>query len=316
MYYPYLRGKQFELITIRDLANISLLKNTHPIIEPVRKDFRQLNRTIEALHKKRVGSTLIINPMHGGDKKANTEQILEEVINNSTLSAYLNMGIILEANSNIEQELEIVDQYNNYKFTIIHYGYPDGKNIAELIRKKKNISRNVFIERKIGKLYQMHFQNHDTEKILIRDGFNIQRKNALYPLKEHFSDLHITYKMENMDGFGDFLIVGDEYSETGGPAYAVVIHLTYLNHDDNDMFIYHFKSDQTDSPVDPGGKFLEALKKMIKEVKKSRSSIYKSNACIQFIQLNEKEHFPGLGMVKKLSMQHHIELIENYLSNK
>ena len=30
-----------------------------------------------------------------------------------------------------------------------------------------------------------------------------------------------------MDGFGDFLIVGDDYSDTGGPAYAVAIHLTF-----------------------------------------------------------------------------------------
>jgi hypothetical protein len=31
-----------------------------------------------------------------------------------------------------------------------------------------------------------------------------------------------------MDGFGDFLIVGDDYSESGGPAYAIAIHLTFI----------------------------------------------------------------------------------------
>lgn len=43
-----------------------------------------------------------------------------------------------------------------------------------------------------------------------------------------------------MNGFGDFLIVGDEFSESGGPAYAVAIHLTYINtkHED-EMYIYH-----------------------------------------------------------------------------
>ena len=36
------------------------------------------------------------------------------------------------------------------------------------------------------------------------------------PLPKFFSDLHITYQEEGMDGFGDFLMVGDAFSETGG----------------------------------------------------------------------------------------------------
>ena len=35
------------------------------------------------------------------------------------------------------------------------------------------------------------------------------------------------------------MIVGDDYMESGGPAYAVAIHLTYLNKE-GDMFIRHF----------------------------------------------------------------------------
>lgn len=56
----------------------------------------------------------------------------------------------------------------------------------------------------------------------------LKEKNADYPPIEEFSDLHITFGEEGMDGFGDFLIVGDDYTEGGGPAYAVAIHLTFL----------------------------------------------------------------------------------------
>ena len=121
--------------------------------------------------------------------------------------------------------------------------------------------------------------------------------------------------MEGMDGFGDYLIVGDDYSETGGPAYAVAVHLTYLENDD-DMFIYHFKSDQTDSPTDPGGKFLEALEKLVKAINNPKSLIFKSRACSEYLELFEKQHYPGLGYVKKLSMQHHIELIADLIKRE
>lgn len=38
MYYPYLRGKMYELIAIRDLINENLIDTEyiHPIIEPVK----------------------------------------------------------------------------------------------------------------------------------------------------------------------------------------------------------------------------------------------------------------------------------------
>jgi len=88
--------------------------------------------------------------------------------------------------------------------------------------------------------------------------------------------------------------------------------MTYLDTDD-DMFIYHFISYQTDSPTDPGGKFIEALSKLAKEIKNPKTLIYKSNACSEFLQLFEKKHYPGLGYVKKLSMWHHFELMANYI---
>ena len=116
-----------------------------------------------------------------------------------------------------------------------------------------------------------------------------------------------------MDGFGDFLIVGDDYSESGGPAYTVVIHLTFIDPDkDNAMFIHHFKSKRRDTPTDPAGKFKEALDVMMKELNRPTSHILETSAVKEFRELHAKKHFPGLGYVKKLSMKHHIETLANY----
>jgi len=158
-----------------------------------------------------------------------------------------------------------------------------------------NIKRHVFIEGYAQKLYQRHLKNKNTKRILVRDGFKAQKKNAHYPPTDHFSDLHITYPDEGMDGFGDFLIVGDEFKVGGGPAYAVAIHLTYLD-EDEDMNIFHFISDQTDSPTDPGGKFLEALYKLVKEIKKPKSQIFKSSACEEYLDFYDKSILPVNGV--------------------
>jgi hypothetical protein len=130
---------------------------------------------------------------------------------------------------------------------------------------------------------------------------------------EPFSDLHATFTDEGMDGFGDFLIVGDDYSETGGPAYAVAIHLTFIDREQDDsMLIYHFKSQRQDTPTDPAGKFAEALAEMMTTLNARGSKVLETDAVKEFRMLHKQGHFPGLGYVKKLSMNHHIETLANY----
>lgn len=47
MYYPYLRGKQYELIAVRELIEKKLIsKNVVPIIEPI-KETATLRSTLE-----------------------------------------------------------------------------------------------------------------------------------------------------------------------------------------------------------------------------------------------------------------------------
>ena len=258
MYYPYFRGKQFELILLRD--NAELLKNNNicPIIEPVRKDFSALVRSLTELNDKETNCILILNPK-AGKNPVPTSSILK--LYRKGLSNYRNIsiGYLLDATSNIDELLDLSNEFSRVKFSILHFGYTKSRKLSDAISGLRNIETHIFFEGLAGKLYQRRFKGKDIIRILIRDGFKPQKKNADYPPSEHFYD-YITYPDEGMEGFGDYLIVGGDYSEAGGPAYAVVIHLTYLDSEDN-MFIYHFLSDQTDSPTDPGGKFLEALSK-------------------------------------------------------
>ena len=311
MYYPFLRGKQFELILLRENAKLLKANNIHPVIEPVKSEFKALERALKVLNTENVNCTLIINP-NAGSNPVTIKKIQEELINQNIKDhKNLSIGFILSTKSSLSDLTDLLKTYPNFDFSIVHYGYTNGKEVANTIQEYANIKRHVFIDGYAGKLYQRHLKKDGVNRILIRDGFKSQKKNSLYPPSEHFSDLHITYTDEGMNGFGNFLIVGNEYNETGVPVYPIVIHLTYLDEDD-DMFIYHFISDQTDSPTDPGGKFLEALGKLNRAIEKSDSYIFKSKACKEYQELYEKQHFPGLGYVKKLSMQHHIELIADF----
>jgi hypothetical protein len=93
----------------------------------------------------------------------------------------------------------------------------------------------------------------------------------------------------------------------------VAIHLTFIDSEQDDaMQIYHFVSDSQDTPKDPAGKFAEALAKMIQKIDMPGSKVLQTAAVAEFRTLHKQGHFPGLGYVKKLSMNHHIETLASY----
>ncbi|MBP2161281.1 MULTISPECIES: sce7725 family protein [Asticcacaulis] len=309
MYFPYFRGKQYELITIRESAVLLADAGFVPIIEPVKESLGGLQKTLKAIRDSHGRAIVIVNPYHGDHREdgAGITQLLADYLGDDSISA----GILLRSDISADEASACYDNHRAHNPTLVHAGFTSPKSIADHLGQNLANSRNVFVEDHAKILYRKHFEG--SARILVRDGFKRQ-KNADYPPLEPFSDLHVTYEEMNMTGFGDFLTVGDAYSESGGPAYAVAIHLTFIDADrDGEMFIYHFVSDTNNTPADPAGKFGQALAKLIKRWDSGTSKLHNTSAIGEFRELHAKGHFPGLGYVKKLSMKHHIETLAHYL---
>lgn len=310
MYHPYLRGKQFELLCVREMAPVFQQAGFRPIIEPVRDALGGLNRALDAIVEVDAGAIVIVNPHHGD--LADSGPVLSDLLKKKYFDLPgISAGILLKQSMTTSEIVRRIRDHKSHSPVLIHAGFGEAKRLAELLGKQSQEQCHVFLEKYCGKLYQKHFSG--AHRVLIRDGFERKRNRDYEPL-EPFSDLHATFKDEGMDGFGDFLIVGDDYSETGGPAYAVAIHLTYIDPDkDDSMWIHHFVSERRDTPTDPAGKFAEALAKMMKVLNRPNSKILETSAVKEFRSLHKQGHFPGLGYVKKLSMTHHIETLADYI---
>lgn len=310
MYFPYFRGKQYDLITIRDCAQLMAEAGFVPIVEPVKEALNGLIRSVDAVSKAGGTMVLIVNPANGDHigKPDGLHKLLQvELKEHSNISP----GYLLTDRTGLADVTAFCARYPDRLITLIHCGFLNGKTLSEELEKTGAEIRNVFVDdNKYGLTYRRHFKG--TQRVLIRDGFE-RRANREHPEIERFSDLHVTFTELGMDGFGDFLIVGDEYSDSGGPAYAIAIHITCVDNENDDvMLIHHFKSIRYDTPTDPAGKFAEALKKLVDEVNRPGTKILRTKAIEEFISLHHSGHFPGLGYVKKLSMNHHIETLAAY----
>ncbi len=311
MYHPYFRGKQFELIAIREMAALLAEKGFVPVIEPVRESLGGLKKTLKAVSEAGGRAIVIVNPYHGDHQENGasiTGLLQEDFVDDGTISA----GILLRNGMTVEEVMACYQQHADHRPVLVHAGFTEPKALAAALTDSMTNLTNIFVEDHAKLLYRKHFDR--STRILVRDGFKRQR-NADYVGMEEFSDLNVTFRDLGMRGFGDFLMVGDVYTEGGGPAYAVAIHLTFIDPDKDDvMYIYHFVSDTKDTPTDPAGKFAQALTKLIAKLDSGTSHILETEAIQEFRELHAKGHFPGLGYVKKLSMKHHIETLADYLA--
>jgi hypothetical protein len=314
LYHPYFRGKQFDLLTIRETAETLSSSNFTPIIEPVRGSLGALIKALNSIVENEGNAIVIVNPEHGelsGGGEPLSRMLQEKYLERNHISA----GILLKSDTSLREAMAVYNAHLGHSPVFVHSGFPDAKGLAVELGRPTKESIHIFVEDPGVKLAARHFKG--ATRVLLRDGFR-RRKNRDYPAVEPFSDLHVTYTDEAMDGFGDFLIVGDEYADGGGLPVVLAIHLTFIDPDQDDiMQIYHFKSSRAHvTQSDPAGKFAEALAEMISILDMPGCKVYETGAVSEFRELFEKRHFPGLGYIKKLSMSHHIQTFAEYFGTK
>ncbi|GAA4918875.1 sce7725 family protein [Nesterenkonia rhizosphaerae] len=312
MYHPFFRGKQYELLAIRESAEVISEAGFVPIIEPVRETFTGLKRALDELDTYGAQAAVIVNPHHG-DHKYDGQGLVSYIDELHQIGRRIVPAILLTSSMATEEALNRIAYYRDRPLMLVHAGFQDGAGLAAGLDRTE--LTHVFLDTR-NSLYRRHFRGGT--RVLVLDGFQ-RKKNSDYARTEVelFSELHITHVDQSADGYGDFLTIGDYYAEGGGPAYAVAIHLTFIDpHKDEAMYVHHFVSDSNDTPVDPAGKFQEALSKLVAVANNDDSHFAQTSALAEFRELHSRGHYPGLGYVKKLSIKHHLETLAEFHANE
>ncbi len=306
MYFPYLRGKQFELLALKD--TVSRLKNdkVFPVIEPVKSAINPLINTINELNQNSIHPYIVINPEVGELIGNPSVQLISAL---STANVQYKPCVRIN-NTNIAAALTMAGQFIS-----------DGVEFALYIQESVSTNLAPYMQASVVNIlrepstYPAQFVNHAPRSVILRNSFPSKKRNADYPIAPaFFSDAHLTYNngmRPNQIGFGDFLTIDERWSESGGPAYVVAIHSTYI---DNNMYVKHCISvTGSNNQYDPGGKFLEALQLLITFANNTPSLNQNTLGFQGFKDLHQQRHYPGLGVSKKFSMMHHLETLSNFL---
>lgn len=313
MYYPYLRGKQFELKALRDFSSENKKEDKIlPIIEPVNQSFNALSFAIDQLKSNGMIFSIIVNPNDGDFRhKTVSFDILKSKPDLAEakgvwIPAYLYQGQPLELDKEIT-----ASPWEEVILVFKTCADVDNKDVSSLIsnRKVKTVVNNFgkTVSRRVKKAIK------DSGKSLVcfEDCFVNKKRNADYlnDVDEPFSEMFYYWKDEGFDGFGDYTALPSEYAEGGMLPYALAIHLTYLKAEDQ-IYVHHFVSDSNFDQSNIKGKFYEAASKIEPFF---GGKIHTASVDELISKSNDPDGYPGLGYLKKLSVKNHLELIKQVI---
>jgi hypothetical protein len=303
MYFPYLYGRQMELLALRDLAtDLAGWANIVPVIEPVMAKPGDLGRCLSELQEARSPLYLIVNPSQGqlrdGVPDAWRERVGEFIANASLL--YPAHQVTTEEDASAVQAF--YQRFSNRRVAVVlRQPRISPQDLAEQLADRDAI---VFVHTSANP--RAYLQGLPAGKCVeVAASFNALARNADYSGSEWFSSSHLEFANDGRPGFSDFGPLPTTFRLQGGQAGAAAIHLTYRN-DDGSLWIQHFVSDTTDRDQgDATSKIAEAVVKLAAEVDTNAEKFVES-AGLQTLLANQVLE---LGGNKRQQIVHHLATV-------
>lgn len=274
-YFPIIRGKLYDLAAVTQLvADHQLPKTVIPVIEPV-KDIPGVTKVTSALVQAAHPGYVIQNPQVG------TYQLLAAPRHVVVLSDVVQPARIFDAR-------------------------PAALVIATTAAQAKVLPRHqlalVSDEARVRRLALPH-------AIYLNDHFTVYPHTDDYGILQ---DEFYQYAPTSLPGIGfaDYPLATSDYFEHGYPQRAVAIHLVYPAADGT-LRLHHFVSVNNDDFANPQAKFFEVLDQLTAWLPFHPDA--QTTGTSAFMTAATRHHFPGLGIVRKYQLMHHLELIGRWL---
>lgn len=299
IYFPYFRGRQYDLLALKNIAQQAILPaNIIPIIEPVR-DIRALPQTIAAFLAHDQPIVIIANPtvsdyaltqqkLHDWHRYADNPNLIIGHILTPTLVPTTLQPTATQQTLLIGRQYDelVAAQHASWLTTPSYLLVPPEARIRRLISRPT-----------VSLFDHAWLPEHDHSYADITDGF--------------FSNDWELAALDGYQGFSDYTIGGAHYSEHGYPSRAVTLHLTYFS--GQQLRIHRFVSDDRTDFRHPKEKFFQAVAKLAAWLPDHPAC--QTPAALALADYHVQQHFPGLGVVKRLSLEHHLQLMARYFQD-
>ena len=307
MYVSYLYARKYDLLAIRMMLKDGTrdLSKWLPIVEAVTADISSLKRCIGICAEDSQGIGIVVNPQLHELAPANAAKAWWGTMEH-LVAGNLNVVPVLRCGeaTTIAQVQGFAAHFQGREVAVALFGVTGlGANAAVSLAAQANI-RWFLVKDGLPTAFANALPV--ARKVLLKDCFVRQARNADYGGVEFFTDRHQTFHT-TAAGIGDFLCLGENFNDGGGPPGAVAIHAIFQEQQGGLVMIEHFLSDdQVQGESDTAAKFIQAAQKLVHAIHARPVEFGANLALTEYEKLVATNHSPGLGTSKKLQIVHHV----------
>ncbi len=300
MYFPVIRGKQFDVLALRHVAAaLAAAGNVRPIVEPVRDQWNNLTTIADA----GVSMAVVVNPQDGDYSPLRQGGPPDPVpASGVALYAHANVTeamIIAEATAAAQVAAFVASTPDRRVFlveSVPRYRTPDPIAVALASNPDYYAIRRSAVPASTTPAMNVDIQDH----------FNRADTNVNYPFDEFYTTRHMTIVGDpNFDHFGDYLVQGEDYNDAGGGrARNVALHHVYMNGPmQSELRVRHYVSAQH---PDIGTMWHDALTQLVADLPNlaALSPLNETATCDEYRGLLATGNYPGLGKMKEYAFRH------------
>lgn len=303
MYWPYLRNRTNEVFAIKEIApKIALNRLVVPIFQlvAVDKDFKNRAAGIAKLGQR---FCLLINAYRAASISA-AMSLIDDL--DAGYPGIVFPGVEILHDTPVSEITGFVSKYSSKRCVIVHRSAWGGGNLNSILAALAIPPVHVYL---ISALQGVTAPSVTAGNVILTDGFLRQATNGAYPAQSVFHNHATTFANAGYNGFGDFGPVGDYYRVGGGQASHVALHLTQFG--GNSLVCNHFVSHTVPVLSHIHVKYDDALSQLRGYALPNASGFNTAGV--------SDYHYPhvyrGLGMPKRWSIKHHVELMNSFLAH-
>lgn len=275
-YYPVIRGRQFDLLALREMVAAGTLSaHIVPIIEPV-KDLPALSKASQAFTVHHHALYVIKNPQVG------CYGLLAKPAHAWAESAWVRAARYFDG-----QPAPLILTETLAQALALPAGQdcllPSGARFRQL-----RLTNAAYLE------------DHTPTRERTEDFRLVQREFYQYRLAALPGR-----------GFADYPLATRHFDEHGYPQRAVALHLLFAQ--DGELWLQHFTSVNNADFSAPQEKFFEAAAPLPAWLKAHPAAA--TPALKTLIALAASRHFPGAGVLRKLQLQHFLGIMGRFLED-
>lgn len=321
MYFPYLHGKQKEVLALRHLAAVLGAEGVvQPILEPVRQASTSLRHTLEACEAHKLQVWLIINPTRQDFEPLRPAQSIEwgrHLYTSLSRRQWIHPALMLGPALTPEAVRRFAHVFGTRPVGIV-VGR-DSPPLHEVMALLAGVQVARVFFRDAEPAPQARAAAGSAGCVWVEDRKLPDAAELRQRDRHPFTDRHLHYRAEGFVGFSDYTTLPSRPDMPDAPPRSECFRMSFIHHDEragDSIWTEHFTGYRGPDERSPSARFGHALQAFRESLDRTDASFGPTESVRRYLGSIITATPPSRALSKQWEVMHHLELVSGLLTGR